>query len=408
MRIDLKEGLNVHFPFIVPFASGVFEALVAKHFPLPDGADRSIRVIREAAGKRTAPLSRPVVNIKKPRRHLILSDSESDYETESEWEWDSHSEAEEEYAPSTSKASLQACHRGRKPQICPQTVVKTSMEMRDQLLKEIEKLGPRLPRNMLDDLIHKLGGAQKVAEMTGRKGRVVKNGAGIVDYESRAEGDVPLEKINLLEKQRFMDGDKLVAIISEAASSGISLQSDRRVPNQRQRVHITMELPWSADRAIQQFGRTHRSNQVNAPQYVFVISDLGGERRFAATVARRLQSLGALTHGDRRATETRDLSAFYLDNKYGKTALTKVLLTIWQSEHDPHIEPPTNCPESFMAEAFGKWWKESNEFDSYIHAFVVHFQRGSLKLAWTTRRKGARTRQFQVYRNSLTACWVFL
>ena len=68
-------------------------------------------------------------------------------------------------------------------------------------------------------------------------------------------------------------------------------------------------------------GRTHRSNQVSAPEYVFLISQLSGEQRFASTVAKRLESLGALTHGDRRATESRDLSRYNLDTKVGVSVM---------------------------------------------------------------------------------------
>ncbi len=65
---------------------------------------------------------------------------------------------------------------------------------------------------------------------------------------------------------------------------------------------------------------------------MFLISALSGEQRFASIVAKRLQSLGALTHGDRRATESRDLSKFNVDTKYGRQALEKTVRSIVGAE----------------------------------------------------------------------------
>ncbi|KAH7638141.1 strawberry notch-like protein [Dermatophagoides farinae] len=221
--------------------------------------------------------------------------------------------------------------------------------LKNELLEQLESFGERLPPNTLDELIDELGGPEQVAEMTGRKGRIVSTQDGQVQYEARSENDVSLEMLNLVEKQRFMDDEKRVAIISEAASSGISLHADRRARNRCRRVHLTVELPWSADRAIQQFGRTHRSNQVSAPEYVFLISKLAGEKRFASIVAKRLESLGALTHGDRRATESRDLSQFNIDTKYGRQALEFVMKSIQGSSG---IKPLVSPPENYSSDDF--------------------------------------------------------
>ena len=54
-----------------------------------------------------------------------------------------------------------------------------------------------------------------------------------------------------------------------------------------------------ADQAIQGLGRTHRTHQASAPMFRPVTTDVKGERRFIATIARRLDSLGAITRGQR-------------------------------------------------------------------------------------------------------------
>merc|ERR1719397_244694 len=227
--------------------------------------------------------------------------------------------------------------------------VERAVQMKEQLLLKIEDLGSDLPANSLDELIDELGGPSLVSEMTGRKGRVVMDDkTGEFRYESRCTDEsVSLEMLNCTEKERFMNAEKNVAIISEAASSGISLQADRRVKNRKRRIHMTLELPWSADRAIQQFGRTHRSNQVSAPECILLISDLAGEYRFASIVAKRLESLGALTHGDRRATESRDLSRFNIDNKYGRVALEATFKAIMGYEQ-PIVKPPADYKGDFF------------------------------------------------------------
>lgn len=65
-------------------------------------------------------------------------------------------------------------------------------------------------------------------------------------------------------------------------------------------MHLLLEPGWRADRAIQGLGRTHRTHQATTPLFRPVTTDCKGELRFTSTIARRLDSLGALTRGQRQ------------------------------------------------------------------------------------------------------------
>ena len=90
--------------------------------------------------------------------------------------------------------------------------------------------GLHLPPAPLDQLVDGLGGPASVAEMTGRKERIVRKSrdSHCFRIEKRHCDDSGADSVNNGEKKQFQSGNKLVAIISEAASTGVSLQADPR------------------------------------------------------------------------------------------------------------------------------------------------------------------------------------
>ncbi|CAL4120569.1 unnamed protein product, partial [Meganyctiphanes norvegica] len=341
----------------VSTAKGILENLIEKHFPASNyervdevlgtfETSKEVMDILEVSGKEK-PL-RPS-RLTKKNYQEICSDNENyfDYKV---------SGSEDEDEKFTSEKSLEASEESddydyggeqKEEKLPPIPKIKFKCLIANEMKLKIVSAGPNIIAHSYANVTDPVGPEDRLDPDDPEAHEDPDDSSGEFDFEGGWKSRFGMTSINLKEKERFMNGDKNVSIISEAASSGISLQADRRVKNQRRRVHITLELPWSADRAIQQFGRTHRSNQVNAPEYVFLISELAGERRFASIVAKRLESLGALTHGDRRATDSRDLSSFNIDNKYGRKALECTMNTMMGYEL-PMVKPPNDYKGDFF------------------------------------------------------------
>ena len=74
---------------------------------------------------------------------------------------------------------------------------------------------------------------------------------------------------------------------------------------------------------------------------ILLSTNLGGERRFSATIARRLASLGALCKGDRKAADGgTQLSRYTFESQLGRGTLDLLYRRIFESIEIPDLENP--------------------------------------------------------------------
>ncbi len=208
-----------------------------------------------------------------------------------------------------------------------------ALAQRDALLEKLASLPP-VP-SALDQVVHHFG-HDAVAEVTGRSRRVLRiSDAGGERLALRGRP----ASANLVETAAFMERSKRILVFSMAGGTGRSYHSDLSSANTERRVHYLLEPGWRADQAIQGLGRTHRTHQASAPLFRPVTTDVKGERRFIATIARRLDSLGAITRGQRdsqTAMGGSDATLFResdnLESLYAKAALRRFYLALWRGD----------------------------------------------------------------------------
>jgi predicted RNA methylase len=221
-------------------------------------------------------------------------------------------------------SSRPVCRDGQ-PVLCREAVAR-----RDRLIERLASLPP--VHGALDQIVQRFG-TEMVAEVTGRSRRIVRKTAlGGIDrlaVENRPGG------ANLAETQAFMDDAKRILVFSDAGGTGRSYHADLAAKNQRLRVHYLLEPGWKADAAIQGLGRTNRTNQAQPPLFRPVATNVKAEKRFLSTIARRLDTLGAITRGQRQTGG----QGFFrpednLESSYARDALRQLYLLLVQGKVD--------------------------------------------------------------------------
>jgi predicted RNA methylase len=203
-----------------------------------------------------------------------------------------------------------------------------AVDRRDRMIERLASLAP--VQGALDQIVQRFG-TEMVAEVTGRSRRIVRKArSGVLDclaVEARAGS------ANLAEAQAFMDDEKRILVFSDAGGTGRSYHADLTAKNRRLRVHYLLEAGWRADTAIQGLGRSNRTNQAQPPLFRPIATDVKAEKRFLSTIARRLDTLGAITKGQR---QTGGQGLFRADDNlesvYGRAALRQLYVLLYSGK----------------------------------------------------------------------------
>ena len=205
----------------------------------------------------------------------------------------------------------------------------------------IEHLASLPPvQGALDQILHRFG-TDLVAEVTGRSRR-------IVERKAIASASRPARPRRILPKPppswttTSASSSSPMPAAPGAAITPISAAATSASGS------ITCWSPAGrADAAIQGLGRSNRTNQKQPPIFRPVATDVKGEKRFLSTIARRLDTLGAITRGQR---QTGGQGLFRADDNLESPYAKAALRQFYQLLHAGKID---GCSLSEFQDATG-------------------------------------------------------
>ena len=121
----------------------------------------------------------------------------------------------------------------------------------------------------------------------------------------------------------FQRGDVDAMILNSSGATGISLHSDVRAADQRQRHMLIAQPDPNIDTFMQALGRVNRTGQKVPPIYSLVSSDLPSENRLGSVLAKKMASLNANVTSSRKGSV--DFKAPDLMNEVGDLVAQRYL-----------------------------------------------------------------------------------